>query len=79
VVDRAWGVLDRLEKENRLGDYSHPDQLNLFEKSDPEPEDPVIPGLLASLSSLDLNQLTPIQALNELAKLKDRIPPSVST
>jgi DNA mismatch repair protein MutS len=69
VIDRAWKVLEKLEREQDLGSGTSPDQLSLFSRA-AEPEAPVLPGLLSSLDTLDLHQMTPIQALNELARLK---------
>jgi len=71
VVSRARQVLGQLEGEHRMvpGARATPDpgQLALFAASPPRP-DPT----LEELRALDLDRLTPIEALNRLAELKRR-------
>jgi DNA mismatch repair protein MutS len=77
VIERAWSVLEKLEQlPSRTGEHISPDQLSLFAEAAmdlalaaPAPaENPL--GLRKSLEALDIEQLTPLQALNELARLK---------
>ncbi len=70
VVDRANTVLRTLEGDHRVvpgAPASPPDpgQLALFA---PEPPDPV----MEDLKALDVNSMTPIEALNRLAELQKR-------
>lgn len=71
VVTRARQVLRTLEGEHRMvpGEAAEPDrsQLALFEARSREP-DPV----RSELERLDLDRLTPLEALNRLADLKRR-------
>jgi DNA mismatch repair protein MutS len=68
VVDRARQVLHQLEGEHRVvpgtpaGDED-PTQLALFGAAAPDPT-------LEALRALDLDQLTPLEALNQLAALQ---------
>jgi len=68
VVARARAVLGTLEGEHRMvpGDppRTDPGQLPLF--VEPHPVDPAV----TALRGLDLDTLTPLQALNRLAELK---------
>ncbi|MCL4865166.1 MAG: DNA mismatch repair protein MutS, partial [Gemmatimonadales bacterium] len=68
VVNRAKAVLGTLEGEHRMvpGDPPRPDpgQLPLFAEA--HPVDPAV----TALRGLDLDTLTPLQALNRLAELK---------
>jgi DNA mismatch repair protein MutS len=72
VVRRARAVLGTLEGEHRMVPGAPPPlepdagQLALFGES--PPPDPVV----EDLKTLDLDSLTPLQALNRLAELKRR-------
>ncbi|HUP58357.1 MAG TPA: hypothetical protein VM598_12945, partial [Bdellovibrionota bacterium] len=79
VVDRAWKVLERLESEPKLArGQASPDQLDLFGVTPlaaAEPEAPIESGphpVLGALAGLRVDELTPLQALNELARLSER-------
>ena len=67
VVERARAVLGTLEGEHRMvpGDppTSDPGQLPLFLDSPPDP-------VRVAIRDLDVNALTPLEALNRLAELK---------
>jgi DNA mismatch repair protein MutS len=72
IVTRANAVLRTLEGEHRVvpgapGPDPDPGQLPLFMEAPPAP-DPA----LVELRSLDLNSLTPLEALNRLAELQRR-------
>jgi DNA mismatch repair protein MutS len=70
VVGRAVEILSRLEKgesQQPLPRRQPPEQLPLF--AAPAPEAPV----LAELRRLDLDQLTPIQALLKLGEWKEKL------
>jgi DNA mismatch repair protein MutS len=72
VVARAREILSTLEGEHRMvpgqppGAARDPGQLALF--GDPHQPDP----MMEELKSLDVNTLTPLEALNRLADLKRR-------
>jgi DNA mismatch repair protein MutS len=76
VVDRAWQVLEELEKGTGAGSAGDsPDQLSLFAAGAPaaherEPEAAVPHPLVVELAAIDVDGLTPLQALNVLARLK---------
>jgi DNA mismatch repair protein MutS len=70
IVTRANAVLRTLEGEHRVvpgtpGPDPDPGQLPLFVEAPPDPA-------LVELRSLDLNALTPLEALNRLAELQRR-------
>jgi len=70
VVQRARGVLTTLEGEHRVvpgtpGPAPDPEQLGLFVPAAPDPT-------LQELRALDVDQLTPLEALNRLAELQRR-------
>jgi DNA mismatch repair protein MutS len=83
VIDRAWKVLEDLESGNL---HPQPAQLSLFDQpqapselkdltsaetiaSSREPDDR--DAILAEIRELDLNQMSPLQALNALSRLQD--------
>ena len=68
VVERAWEILRLLESGHHVAGESPPPvpderQLALF-----QPEDPI----LQDLKGMNINELTPIEALSRLAELKRR-------
>ena len=77
VMERARQVLQHLEQEttdveglprlirSAASNEDEPLQLPLFQQSDQK--------LRRYLQSLELNQLTPIEALNELARLRELV------
>jgi DNA mismatch repair protein MutS len=79
VVERAWEVLEELESHS-LHSGSHAastDQLSLFGGGarvvSTEPEVPAEPHpVLEALEKTDLNEMTPIQALNFVVKLQEQ-------
>ncbi len=76
VVRRAWQVLKLLEAGHHVADRQAPpppdaSQLGLF-RAEPEPH-----PLLDELARLDLNALSPLEALNRLAAWKHRLEDSV--
>jgi DNA mismatch repair protein MutS len=78
VVDRAWKILLQLETQNR-GHSSN--QLSLFstpnsdgldsEDLESASENPAIETLLQELENANINEMSPLQALNWIAKLQD--------
>ncbi|MCM2279599.1 MAG: DNA mismatch repair protein MutS [Oligoflexia bacterium] len=85
VIERAWEVLEELETHAAHGGaalaVADSPQLSLFGGGarpeaelarEPEPQAPPPPHpALLELESTDVNQLTPLQALNLVAKLRD--------
>jgi DNA mismatch repair protein MutS len=76
VIQRAKHILAQLEKKNDLKEQlkkntSNEGQLNLFEAS----RDPIANDIKESIASLDINTLTPLEALNQLQKLKSKLDP----
>jgi DNA mismatch repair protein MutS len=68
VVERARTVLARLEAQALSGGRHSSDQLSLFA---PPAKDAVIDELVEKLDALDVDDLTPRQALDRLAELKE--------
>ncbi len=80
VIERAWEVLDRLEAGagGASSDLGTADQLPLFgDVTSPSrraralPAPPEVPPALRELEATDVNSMTPLQALNFLARLKE--------
>ena len=84
VIDRAWKVLEELEANNGASGTSSSAQLHLFNNPKASQEMPFedlsdSPALVAcephpilkELELTDVNQLTPVQALNFIVKLKE--------
>ncbi len=72
VIERAWSVLEDLERQSvsdAAGDP--PGQLSLFESRAAEPAPPPIHPLVTELELADINQMTPMQALNFVVKLQE--------
>lgn len=71
VIKRARQILSQLElkkdiKEDLKNNASQEDQLSLFATT----PDPVLDNIKNTLESIDVNNLTPIEALNKLNELK---------
>jgi len=82
LIQRAWKVLEELERQSPSPATADLNQLSLFdaqqpftEEVEPEKEEsgllPLQRELLKQLGDTDINALTPIEALNVLAKLRD--------
>lgn len=80
VIDRAWKVLEDLEQHSASGKpatqqlslFDTPPRLHSVPAAPPKAEPPVPPHpVLVELESTNVNEMTPIQALNCLAKLKE--------
>ena len=74
VVSRAWKVLEELEQTNSLSvNVQDSNQLSLFAMA-PAREEPKIEfephPVLTQIGQLDTNQMTPLEALNWLARLQ---------
>ena len=75
IVKRANDILAQLEKNNRKGDISKPIndiaetregyQLSFFQL-----DDPVLSQIRDEIKNIDVNNLTPIEALNKLNEIK---------
>ncbi|NDV68898.1 DNA mismatch repair protein MutS [Dysgonomonas sp. 25] len=75
IVKRADDILKQLERDNRQQDISKPIaditekregyQLNFFQL-----DDPVLSQVRDEITSLDINNLTPMEALNKLNEIK---------
>ena len=80
IVQRAQEILQRLENDNVKGNLADREslrsqqppqrgmQLNLFQL-----DDPVLARLRDDLLSIDLDNLTPLEALNRLSEMKSRV------
>lgn len=66
VVSRARGVLDELETRHIKKTRVSPDQIELFK------EDRQHSGIVAELKNLDINKLTPLEALQKLSEMKKK-------
>lgn len=80
IIRRAWKVLGQLEKNQSpaTGNLHDPNQLSLFEASFPEEKPVEEPSLephptLTELEQVNINEMTPVQALNFVVKLKDSL------
>lgn len=75
VVQRANEILEDLEKENRKGSLAKPvDKLGThrdgYQLSFFQLEDPVLKQIRDEIKNLDINNLTPMEALNKLNGIK---------
>jgi DNA mismatch repair protein MutS len=75
VVGRANEILQQLEGNNRKGGLSKPlkgmaEKREGFQLSFFQLDDPVLKSIRDEIKSLDINQLTPIEALNKLNEIK---------
>lgn len=73
IITRSKHILTQLEMKNdikeNLGGAKREDQLNLFTAQ----ADPAAEEIRDMLEEIDINTLTPIEALNRLKELKDKI------
>ncbi len=78
VIERAWTILAELEAHSSGSPAPFPsDQLSLFDSNSthqtpytPPPPPPEPHPVLKELENMNLNEMTPIQALNFVAKLQ---------
>ena len=75
VVKRAEDILKELESANRKGDLSKPmgdlaQQREGFQLSFFQLDDPVLKQIRDTIAQLDINNLTPMDALNQLHEIK---------
>ncbi len=75
VVKRAEDILKELESANRKGDLGKPmdslaQQREGFQLSFFQLDDPVLKQIRDRIENLDINNLTPMEALNELNEIK---------
>lgn len=75
VVGRANEILQQLEGNNRKGSLAKPlkgmaEKREGFQLSFFQLDDPVLKSIRDEIKSLDINQLTPIEALNKLNEIK---------
>ena len=75
VVGRAGEILSQLEGTNRKGSLSKPlkgmaEKREGFQLSFFQLDDPVLKSIRDEIKSLDVNNLTPIEALNKLNEIK---------
>ncbi|MBF0522593.1 MAG: DNA mismatch repair protein MutS [Candidatus Omnitrophica bacterium] len=74
VIFRAKKILTQLElkndiKENIRRDFQTEEQLNLFMTHN----DPVLEEIVNTIKALDVNNLTPLQALSKMQEMKEKI------
>ena len=75
VVGRADEILQQLEGNNRKGSLAKPlkgmaEKREGFQLSFFQLDDPVLKAIRDEIKSLDVNQITPIEALNKLNEIK---------
>ncbi len=72
VVERAWSVLEELEKHSLHSgtQAAATDQLSLFSGIPPVIAEPEPNPVVEALEKTDVNELTPVQALNFVVKLQ---------
>lgn len=75
VVERADEILHQLEGNNRKGGLSKPlkgmaEKREGYQLSFFQLDDPVLKAIRDEIRSLDINQLTPLEALNKLNEIK---------
>ena len=71
VIARSKAILDALETES----HAHNVDLNLFNFDSVEEDEPIVTTspIIEELEMVDLNSITPIEALNLLVKLKSML------
>lgn len=74
VINRSKKILTQLElktnlKENMQNRISGENQLTLFSKT----EDPIMEEIKSIITSMDINSLTPLGALNKIQEMKKRL------
>lgn len=72
VITRAREILTRWEEFAARRDASLANQLSLFDRE--EKQNPAMESAMKELKNLDLNQMTPLNALEFLAFLKSKLP-----
>lgn len=72
VLDRATILLETLEKNDFKNEKTQERQLSIFDQPEvlPFPSD----SLAKELSALDLQNMTPLEAMNKLSELKNQYP-----
>lgn len=74
VIRRAEEMLLQLEAKSSRKKTKNDDQLLLFASTPTEdPSGPMLPAYIADLKALDLNQITPMQALQKLLLLQQEL------
>ena len=76
VVSRARGVLKELEEKQIKKSPVNPDQINMFELESRAREHAKLEkndGVMNKLKELDLNQMTPMQAMQKLDEIKKNL------
>ena len=68
IIVRARGVLEELENKNIKKPRLNPDQMGLF-----VPENREHAGVVKELQSLDVNNITPMEAINKLGEIKKKL------
>jgi DNA mismatch repair protein MutS len=78
VTRRAASLLKKLESEHRVDDHSQMSLMGVIDRAEPELEvgfdsqeptcDPQVEAAVSELKNLDLTRLTPLEALNQIAK-----------
>ena len=75
VIKRAEDILKELESANRKGQLSKPvgnlaKQREGYQLSFFQLDDPVLKQIRDQIKNLDINNLTPVEALNKLNEIK---------
>ncbi|MHC5021899.1 MAG: MutS-related protein, partial [Planctomycetota bacterium] len=73
AADGSTAMRATLAGRGGRGRRTHPDQLDMFGAPEPPPAAPADPDpVREAIAALDVENLTPIQAMQKLAELRDR-------
>lgn len=72
VITRAWKILEELEQHAAPASSPSRDQLNLFSKPESPTPAPALEPWLEELATVNVNEMTPLQALQFVAELQEK-------
>jgi DNA mismatch repair protein MutS len=73
IVARARGVLDELENKQIKKGQTNPNQIGMFVEREQRNLDAGKNNLLVEIEQLNLNELTPLEAMNKLSEIKKKM------
>jgi DNA mismatch repair protein MutS len=75
VIQRSKKILSELESQSKgIASRKPPStQYNLFTEAPPETNDPILEEIRDELELICINTMTPIEAMNRLNKLKEKL------
>ncbi|MFA7685997.1 MAG: DNA mismatch repair protein MutS, partial [Candidatus Gracilibacteria bacterium] len=72
IVSRARGVLSELESKHIQKTKVHKDQIELFEERNHRPLNESEKAVLSEIQGLDVNNMTPLEAMQKLEDIKQK-------